>query len=199
MLKKDPALSHRLKSMPGVRVPGAWDSFELAVRTILGQQVSVAGASTTSGRLAGALGDPVSVDDPGGNFVPERVFPTPERLVNAALEELGIIRSRANAIRDLSRAVLDGRISFDSSQEPATFVADLMTIRGIGEWTARYLSMRALRNPDAFPSTDLGLQKSLDPDRRMSAKELETLAEHWRPWRAYAAMLLWQAPQSSGG
>lgn len=199
VLQLDNFLAECLKQLPGVRVPGCWNGFELAVRTILGQQVSVAGATTVTGRVAESFGTPLDA----GRFIEgtslNRLFPEPEVLVDARLEEIGVIRSRANAIRDLSLAVCNGDLAFDDSQEPETFVSRLTSIKGIGDWTAQYLSMRVLRNPDAFPASDLGLQKAMDPQRRMTSGELKSKAEDWRPWRAYAAMLLWQGPQSSGG
>jgi AraC family transcriptional regulator of adaptative response / DNA-3-methyladenine glycosylase II len=199
VLHSDPDLSPRLRKLPGVRVPGAWDGFELSVRTILGQQVSVAGASTMTGRLVETYGEKIS--DSIGNKIsgPGLLFPTPRHLLDAPLEEIGIIRSRASAIRSLARATVEGTVSFDTAQNPVDFINALTAIKGIGDWTAQYLSMRVLRNPDAFPASDLGLRKAIDPKQRLTPKELQERAGNWRPWRAYAAMLLWQRPDSSGG
>lgn len=196
-LGDDPLLSDRLKACPGIRVPGTWDGFELAVRTILGQQVSVAAASTMAGRIAATFGDPLNAAQGPESDRPSRLFPTPRQLVSAPLERIGVVRTRAAAIRALSHAVVQGDIDFDAAQDPDRFARRLTEIKGIGEWTAAYLCMRVLKDPDAFPASDLGLRKAIDPDRRLSAGELSNRAENWRPWRAYAAMLLWQAPKAS--
>jgi AraC family transcriptional regulator of adaptative response / DNA-3-methyladenine glycosylase II len=199
VLNSDPDLSPRLRNLPGVRVPGAWDGFELSVRTILGQQVSVAGASTMTGRLVETYGEKIS--DPIENKVsgPGLLFPSPRDLLDAPLEVIGIIRSRASAIRSLALATVEGAVSFDTAQDPVDFMNALTAIKGIGDWTGQYLSMRVLRNPDAFPASDLGLRKAIDPTQKLTPKELQDRARNWRPWRAYAAMLLWQGPDSSGG
>ena len=199
VLNNDNTLVSLTRVLPGVRVPGAWDGFELAVRTILGQQVSVAGATTLAGRLAETLGDEITNNEFAEQAGIKRVFPAPGKLSHAKLEEVGIIRSRADAIRELSAQVHSGHIAFDDTQDPEEFTRKITSIKGIGDWTAQYLCMRALRNPDAFPAADLGLQKALVPGDRLTTTELKSRAEDWRPWRAYAAMLLWQGPQSSGG
>ncbi|HKJ17328.1 MAG TPA: AlkA N-terminal domain-containing protein [Xanthomonadales bacterium] len=199
ILGQDPLLSPQLKSLPGIRVPGCWDGFELAVRTILGQQISVAGASTMTGRLAAAHGRLFKPDICNEKHAPGLLFPGPENLVDAPLEKSGIISSRATAIRTLARSVLDGAISFDTTQDPESFEKGLTAIKGIGDWTAQYLLMRVLRDPDAFPASDLGLRKSAGAKKPISTGELKKQSQEWRPWRAYAAMLLWQKPDSSGG
>jgi len=198
-LARDRLLARRLESLPGIRVPGAWDGFELAVRAILGQQVSVAGATTLAGRLAERYGEPLDSAHDARSGDPARLFPTPRRLAKAPLEELGVIGSRASAIRSLARMVLAGDLDFDDAQDEAAFVARITSIKGIGEWTAQYLCMRVLKNPDAFPATDLGLRKAFEPARRLAPGELNSMAEDWRPWRAYAAMLLWQNSNTKGG
>lgn len=197
-LGKDRTLKKHLKAAPGVRVPGAWSGFELAVRTILGQQVSVAGASTQTGKLARAFGTPLAGAHSDDADHPTLLFPTPEQLAGASLEKCGIIASRAAAIRALSRAVLAKEISFDIASDPHDFRTGLKAIKGIGDWTAEYLAMRVLKDPDAFPASDLGLRKSLNPSQIMTTTELRDRAEAWRPWRAYAAILLWQFPEKSG-
>lgn len=198
VLGRDRRLAGRLASAPGIRVPGAWDGFELAVRTILGQQVSVAGATTMAGRLAEAFGEPLEFATAAESGGPRLLFPTPSRLAGARIEDIGVIAGRASAIRSLARMVLGGELDFDDAQDEPTFVDAITSVRGIGDWTAQYLSMRVLKNPDAFPAGDLGLCKAVDPARRLTPAELKSRAEDWRPWRAYAAMLLWQTSNTSG-
>lgn len=203
VLSLDERLRHLLQLQPGVRVPGAWDGFELTIRAILGQQISVAAATTLSGRLAKRYGDSLNVDVPDvpDEAKPDTVFPSASSLLRARLGDLGIIRSRAETIRRVSKAVVEGEISFDPSQETAEFCRSLVAIKGIGDWTAQYVAMRALKDPDAFPNSDLGLLRAFDaPDRdRMKPVELKARSEAWRPWRAYAALLLWSSDNNSGG
>jgi len=201
-LSRDKHLTGLIGENPGIRVPGAWDGFELIVRAILGQQVSVAAATTLSGRLAKRYGDKVTVTVPGVDVAsaPCVVFPRPQKLLRARLGDLGIIGSRAETIRRIAKAVVAGQIGFDPTQNVDDFCRDLIAIKGIGEWTAQYVAMRALKDPDAFPHADLGLLRAFDaPDRaRMKPAELKARAETWRPWRAYAALLLWSSGDNSG-
>ena len=174
---------------PGLRVPGAFDGFQLALRAILGQQVSVAGASTLAGRLAEAFGEPFE----GGPAGLSRLSPTPERLAEggeAAIAAIGLPGARARAIHALAVAVSTGTLDLEPRPDPSAQVAQLETLPGVGAWTAQYIAMRAFAWPDAFPHSDLGLRKALG-----NASPLEVLqsAEAWRPWRAYAAMHLWHA------
>lgn len=199
VLERFPLLEPKLRSLPGVRVPGAWSGFELAVRTILGQQISVAGASTIAGRIAARFGKPVEGGQDSCFEEGYVLFPGPERLASAALEEVGVISARANAIRSLARSVTDGSVSFDPSQDPEAFRSAITSIKGIGDWTAKYLMMRVIRDPDAFPAGDLGLRKAASSDELLTPAALDNLARDWRPWRSYAAMLLWQQPGSAGG
>lgn len=203
VLSRDGDLSALLNSQPGIRVPGVWDGFELTIRAILGQQISVAAATTLSGRLAKRYGETLNVAVPGipEDLGPHTIFPRAEKLLRARLGDLGIIRSRADTIRRVSKAVVEGRISFDPSQDTTEFCRSIVTIKGIGEWTAQYIAMRALKDPDAFPHSDLGLLRAFDaPDReRLKPAELKLRAEAWRPWRAYAALLLWGSEKNSGG
>lgn len=198
-LGADPLLKRSLRAHPGIRVPGAWDGFELTVRTVLGQQVSVKAATTLAGRLAAKYGEPLRFLDDKGQVGLNRLFPRPERLVRARIETLGIVKSRAETIRRIASAVVSDELSFDPAQDPREFCAKLKAIRGIGDWTAQYVAMRALKNPDAFPQGDLGLLKAAAHPDRVTSKELLTSAEAWRPWRAYAAMLLWNTLPNSGG
>jgi AraC family transcriptional regulator of adaptative response / DNA-3-methyladenine glycosylase II len=176
----DPLLKGPLAAHPGIRTPGAWDPFELSVRAILGQQISVAAATTIAGRVADRWGTPLDASPLS------RLFPTPAQLADAPLEEAGIISTRAATLRALARAVRDGALRFESE----TALTTLRGIPGIGEWTAQYIAMRALNEPDAFPTGDLVLRRMAGD---CSTRELDRRAEAWRPWRAYAVMLLWQA------
>lgn len=195
-LGKDETLCRLLRRNPGVRVPGAWDGWELTVRAVLGQQVSVKAATTFAGRIAARYGEPCELDGMPG----ARLFPTPQQLARARLERLGVIRTRAQTIRDLARAALGGRVSFAASQDVDEFGAALRSIRGIGDWTTQYVAMRALKDPDAFPASDLGLLRAFDGNGgRLKPAELLARAEHWRPWRAYAALLIWSSEDRAGG
>jgi len=201
VLSTDKTLNPLLKRNPGVRVPGSWDGFELTVRAILGQQVSVSAATTLAGRIADRYGESLDIAVDGLRQVPNRLFPPPEKLARARLENLGIISSRAKTIRSVAAGVLNGRISFDAAVPVEDFRESLMALKGIGDWTAEYVAMRSLKNPDAFPSSDLGLLRAFDrTDReRMKPNELAARAEAWRPWRAYAALLLWGSSKGAGG
>ena len=183
-LGADPLLGGPLARHPGIRMPGAWDGFELAVRAILGQQVSVRGATTLAGRLASMFGAPVA--NAGGTG---RLFPTPARLADAAIERAGVMKTRAEAIRCLARYVVDGTISLGPCIDGRATIAALTALPGIGDWTAEYIAMRALGEPDAFPRGDLVLRRLAGG---LSARELDRRSDAWRPWRAYAVMLLWQ-------
>jgi len=189
-LGRDPAMARRLRENPGIRVPGAWDGFELAVRAILGQQVSVKGATTLSGRLAEHFGRPtrLAADDQELAFL----FPTPARLAESDVAAIGLPRSRADAIRSLATAIASGQLDLDEPCNLDDSISRLTALPGIGDWTAHYIAMRALREPDAFPCSDLGLRRALaDSNGPISESKLREMSERWRPWRAYAAMLLW--------
>ncbi len=188
-LRTDPDLAARIKADPGLRVPGCWSGFELAVRAILGQQVSVKGASTLAGRLVKALGQPFAASEGITH-----IFPSPQVLADANLSGIGLTGARAQTIRAFARAVCEARISFEGVVDLSAFLARLCEISGIGQWTAQYVAMRALGEPDAFPSSDLGLMRALELN---SARELERRAEAWRPWRAYAAVHLWNIASES--
>ena len=183
-LKRDPLLSSSLSKRPGLRVPGAWDGFELAVRAILGQQITVTAAATLAGRMAERFGARAEFAAQGIT----RLFPGPEVLAEADSARIGLPGARAQAIRSLARAVAEGKIVLDPSAEPESTRSRLREIPGIGEWTAQYITMRALRDPDAFPAGDLGIQRALEMRKERDVLER---AESWRPWRAYAVMHLW--------
>jgi AraC family transcriptional regulator of adaptative response / DNA-3-methyladenine glycosylase II len=186
-LGSDVHLGAGFRQCPGLRVPGAFSGFELAVRAVLGQQVSVRAATTLAGRLAEAFGEPVDTPPPALT----RLSPSPARLLDAGhdrLTALGLVPARARCILALARAVCEEGLSLEPSSNPEAGMERLMQLPGIGPWTAHYIAMRALRWPDAFPHGDLGLRKALgEPPPRETLR----LAEAWRPWRAYAAMHLW--------
>jgi AraC family transcriptional regulator of adaptative response / DNA-3-methyladenine glycosylase II len=190
-LKGDPTLARAMEMDPGLRVPGSWNGFELATRAILGQQVTVKGATSLAGRLAAKFGKPFS--GPRGLT---HLFPTPAVLADAKLAGVGLTGARAETIRALARAVATGKINFEGVVDTETFLERLCEIPGIGKWTAQYVAMRALREPDAFPSSDLGLLRAL---KLKNYRELEARASAWRPWRAYAAMYLWRIGSQSMG
>jgi AraC family transcriptional regulator of adaptative response / DNA-3-methyladenine glycosylase II len=182
-LKTDPVLAGRVEEDPGLRVPGCWNGFELAIRAILGQQITVKGATALAGRIVSAFGQPFSIASGLTHL-----FPPPEVLADASLASIGLPKARAETIRALARAVRDRKISFERIVDSDAFLACLCEIPGIGKWTAQYVAMRALGETDAFPSGDLGLLRALG---LRNSRELEQRAEAWRPWRAYAAMYLW--------
>src|SRR5215469_824315 len=181
----DGTLAMLVKAAPGVPVPGCWDGFELATRAIVGQQISVKAATTLAGRVVTTFGRPISA--PGGIT---HLFPGAEILAEADLRRAGITQSRAETIRTLARAVCEGRIGFEGIVDADDVLDRLRGIRGIGEWTAQYIAMRALGEPDAFPAGDLGLVRA---SGAQNSGQLERRAEAWRPWRAYAAMYLWKS------
>jgi AraC family transcriptional regulator, regulatory protein of adaptative response / DNA-3-methyladenine glycosylase II len=188
-LRRDRRLRNLVARRPGLRVPGCWDGFELAVRAILGQQVSVAAATTLAGRLVAAHGTPLpNANGSGLQFV----FPAPAVLADANLSSLGLPRARAAAISRFAAAVADRSDLLRESQSLDAAVEKLRQLPGVGEWTAHYIAMRALREPDAFPASDLGLQRAMAAgSTRPTPKQLLAAAEGWRPWRSYAALHLW--------
>jgi AraC family transcriptional regulator of adaptative response / DNA-3-methyladenine glycosylase II len=198
-LGKDAKLATLLKAHRGIRVPGAWDGFELAVRAILGQQISVAAATTLAGRVAARYGEVLTPDLRSKGSSLGFLFPTAARLARVRFNDIGLVRSRAATIRSLSSAVNRGYVDFDFSQDPHEFCEKLKSIKGIGDWTAQYVAMRVLKHPDAFPTADLGLLKAVEAPERVSSATLTQRAENWRPWRAYAALLLWSSLSGSGG
>ncbi len=184
----DRLLSRLVRTHPGLRIPGAWDPFECAVRAVLGQQVSVAAARTLAARVVARVGRPIDENSSGLTHL----FPTAAALVDANLDGLGITGARIAALHALSRAVLEGRVDFSASVEEAT--AALASLPGFGAWTAQYIALRALGEPDAFPSGDLILRRMAAPEGTpLTLRQLETRAEQWRPWRGYAVLHLWRA------
>jgi AraC family transcriptional regulator of adaptative response / DNA-3-methyladenine glycosylase II len=190
-LQSTPHLRPLLRKRPGLRLPGSWDGFEVAVRAILGQQVTVAAARTLASRVVHRFGEPLATPVAPGL---ECLFPTPEVLASADLSAMGITGARIESIRGVARALLDGRVDFRVEQSLDEFVAHWVALPGIGEWTAHYMAMRGLSHPDAFPAADLILRRAASPDgSTLSTKALTQLAEAWRPWRAYAVMHLWRS------
>jgi AraC family transcriptional regulator of adaptative response / DNA-3-methyladenine glycosylase II len=168
---RDKTLGPLVRKYPGIRVPGTWDAFEMAIRAIVGQQISVAGATTLMARIASRHGV------------------TPQSLMRARTNP-GMPQTRWNTIRGLARAVARGEVTFARGATLDESIARLTALPGIGPWTAHYIAMRALREPDAFPHSDLGIRKAAGTT---SDRELLARAEAWRPYRSYATMLLWRS------
>lgn len=193
-LAQDRAFAHAVARRPGLRVPGAWAPFEIAVRAILGQQVSVAAATTFAARIVSAHGALLDWEGaaPAGLT---HAFPTPAALADAPLERVGVVRQRADAIRALARRLRDEPAWLESFADLDDAITRLCALPGVGPWTAQYIAMRGLGEPDAFPHGDLGLMRAFEHVTRQSgAAALHRHAERWRPWRAYAAMRLWHLP-----
>jgi AraC family transcriptional regulator, regulatory protein of adaptative response / DNA-3-methyladenine glycosylase II len=192
-LAKDPALAPLVEARPGLRVPGAWDGFELAIRAVLGQQITVVAAATLAGRLVTAYGDGLA--EPEGRLT--HVFPSPGALATADLTALGMPRARAAALSAVAAAAMADPRLFEATSDLDDAVKRLRAIRGVGEWTAQYIALRQLREPDAFPAADLGLLRAManQDGHKHSSSELLDRAEPWRPWRAYAAQHLWASSE----
>jgi len=184
--RSEPLLAELVKRRPGLRIPGAWDPFECTVRAILGQQVSVAAGRTLAARLVARIGRPIA-----GEEGLTHVFPSPADLATADLNDLGITGMRVVALRALARAVADGELGFEATTEDVC--ASLAALPGIGGWTAQYVALRALFEPDAFPASDLVLRRmAAAGGPPLTTRTLGARAEAWRPWRSYAAVHLWR-------
>ena len=201
-LDADPAAIHAVlgadfPALAGLRVPGTLDGLELAVRAVVGQQVTVAAARTLTTRLVERFGTPLATPIDGLT----RLFPSPAALAAASgdeLGQLGVVRQRQAAIHALAQAVSSGQIRLHAGADVAATMDALKALPGIGAWTADYIALRALRWPDAFPSGDVALQKALAPEgQRLTARAAESRAERWRPWRAYAVIRAWHSPLHS--
>jgi AraC family transcriptional regulator of adaptative response / DNA-3-methyladenine glycosylase II len=188
VLAHDPLLAPLVRATPGQRVAGAVDGPELAVRAIIGQQVSVAGARTVAAGLVAAIGGVLANPVPGVT----RTFPTPAALVDSDPTVFSMPNARRDAVVRLARALGEGALVIDAGADPVELRAGLVALRGIGPWTADYIAMRALGDPDAFMPTDLGIRRALGRlGRPDDAASITALAERWRPWRAYAVAHLW--------
>jgi AraC family transcriptional regulator of adaptative response / DNA-3-methyladenine glycosylase II len=195
-LALDDALRESIRTTPGLRVPGAWDVFEISLRAVLGQQISVAGASRLAGRLTERFGARLAT--PHGSLT--RLAPTASRLARASTEDIasiGLPRARAETVLHVARFAESRGLAFEIGTTLEALVDALVAIPGIGPWTAQYIAMRALRHPDAFPAGDLGLRKAMGRLEHASGplreSALAVRSEVWRPWRAYAAEHLWHS------
>ncbi|MBB3225473.1 AraC family transcriptional regulator of adaptative response / DNA-3-methyladenine glycosylase II [Luteibacter sp. Sphag1AF] len=186
----DPVLGPAVRRRPGLRLPGGWDGFEIAVRAILGQQVSVAAARTLATRLVDRYGQRIEPSPLPGL---DRLFPEPAVLADVDLRDIGLTTGRAATINTVAAAVRDGRVDFRTDRTLDELVALWTALPGIGDWTAQYLAMRALGHPDAFPAADLILRRAASTTgEELSTRALTLRAQAWRPWRAYAVMHLWR-------
>ncbi len=195
-LRRDDVLGPLVRRRPGLRLAGAWDRFETSVRIIVGQQVSVAGASTLSGRLAARFGQTVDVDLPGGL---RYLFPSPDTLARADLQDIGMPSARARTIITFAKAVASGEIDLVRVPSLEDVCTELEAIPGIGPWTSHLIAARAMGHPDAFAASDLGLRKGaarlLGRNEPLSARDVWALAERWRPHRTTAMAYLWMSPK----
>ena len=186
--RRDALLAPLVKRRPGLRIPGMWDPFECAVRAVLGQQVSVAAGRTLAARLVARIGRAIA----GGEDGLTHLFPTPAAMAVASLDGLGITGARVRALQALAEAVTRGTVDFGAPTEEVA--AALVALPGVGPWTASYVALRALGEPDAFPVGDLVLRRMASPNGALLApRALEERAERWRPWRGYATLHLWRA------
>jgi AraC family transcriptional regulator of adaptative response / DNA-3-methyladenine glycosylase II len=189
-LGDDPILRPMLHALPGRRVPGHVDGFELAVRAVLGQQVSVRGARALAARLVRSLGTPLI----GAHGELTHLFPTPDAIAGADPESMSLTKTRARALLGLAGAVADGRVDLDPGADRDETAARLLALPGIGPWTINYVRMRALGDPDAFLPTDVGVRKGLAAlGAGGDASAVEAVSQRWRPWRSYAMQHVWAA------
>ena len=192
-LAKDHLIGSLVRSRPGLRIPGAWEPFECAVRAVLGQQVSVAAGRTFAARLVERAGRTIT----GGGDGLTHLFPSPAAVASVSLDGLGLTQARTAALRSLAQAVLEGRVDFGAS--PAELMAALSGLPGIGPWTAQYVLLRALGEPDALPSGDLVLRRMAAPTQvLLSGRQLDERSRDWQPWRGYAVLHLWRAAAGTG-
>jgi AraC family transcriptional regulator of adaptative response / DNA-3-methyladenine glycosylase II len=192
-LSRDKILRPFVKANPGMRVPGAFNGFELGLRAILGQQVTVKAATTVAGRVATAFGEPILTRFKELN----RLTPSPEQVARSSVDKLarlGIVGARCRSILALAQAQTSGKLSLDSGNhhDPDATIERLIELPGIGRWTANYIAMRALRWPDAFPKEDIAIRNNLG---KVTAKQAEIMSQAWRPWRSYAVLHIWRNPR----
>jgi AraC family transcriptional regulator of adaptative response / DNA-3-methyladenine glycosylase II len=187
---KDPLLRASVARNPGLRVPGAFDGFEMATRAILGQQITVKAATTLAGRLAAAYGEKIETSFPELT----RLSPLAAQLAGARIDDvakLGILATRAATIIALAQSFESRTLKLNAGSSPEADIATLVTLPGIGPWTAHYVAMRASRWPDAFPTGDIGVRNNLGG---VSSRQAEAMSQAWRPWRSYAVMHIWNNP-----
>ncbi|OJW47093.1 MAG: adenosine deaminase [Alphaproteobacteria bacterium 41-28] len=186
-LMKDRRIKAIVLKNPGLRVPGAFDGFEMAIRAILGQQITVKAATTIASRFADVFGEKIETSFPELN----RLSPLPECIAKATIDDiakLGIVSARAKSIIALAKAYVAKELQIDAGVNPEKTMKELVNLPGIGQWTAHYIAMRALRWPDAFPKEDIAVRKNLGG---VTAKEAEEISQLWRPWRSYAVLHIW--------
>jgi DNA-3-methyladenine glycosylase II len=190
-LSQDAQLAALVARYPGLRIPTAFDPFEQAVRAIVGQQVTVKAAVTIVGRLVKRLGEPLADAPEDG---PTLLFPTPHAIADATLDGIGMPGKRVATLQGFARAFADGSLGLHADDGVDDLIDRLCALPGIGPWTAQYIALRAFGVADAFPASDLGLLKAkIWGSAGITARALTVQAEAWRPWRAYAAMYLWQS------
>ncbi|WOH37717.1 AlkA N-terminal domain-containing protein [Thalassotalea fonticola] len=206
-LAKHPTLKPIIENYPGLRLPGCWDIFEFSIRAILGQQISVKAATTLAGRIAQKFTKPIVEENaeaayPHGLSI---LFPKAEMLASAGFDDIGITNTRQQTLHTWIKFFIANKPLFDNPRDTESFEKTLCELKGIGPWTANYMAMRGLSLPDAFPAADLGLIKALsnnselreqlklEDDKPLTGKQILAIAESWRPWRAYAAIYLWQS------
>lgn len=191
VLKSNPLLNKIIEKRKGMRLPIAWDPFELAVRAVVGQQISVKAARTVLGRIVQRAGPPFETQKQTGLM---HYFPTAMELSNTDLSAIGMPQKRIESLNLLSRAIAAEKLSIQVKGKRSDFIKKIIEIPGIGEWTANYIAMRGLGEADAFPASDLGIIRALSGEGgRLTRKQISEMAENWRPWRAYAAIYLWHA------
>jgi len=191
-LMKDPLLRQSVAKNPGLRVPGAFDGFEMAIRAILGQQITVKAATTIAGRFADAFGE--KIETPFRELT--RLSPLAARVARAHIEDvakLGIVRTRAASLIALAQAFESGALTLDAGSSLEADIEKLVALPGVGQWTAHYIAMRASRWPDAFPTGDIGVRNNLGG---VSTKQADEMSQAWRPWRSYAVMHIWNNPRN---
>lgn len=186
VFKNDRKMASIVNALPGLRIPGAWDWFEIAIRAILGQQITVKAARTIAGRIVKAIGTPLN-----GNSA--TLFPTPEQMINASMNGMGIPSRRIEAIRQLAKASIEKKIGPDSGIGLAESIERLCLIPGIGPWTAHYIALRTFNERDVFLPGDVGLRRSASKlvGKNFTDVELLKYSERWRPYRSYAVLYLW--------
>ncbi len=193
-LAKHPKLAAVIEQVPGLRLPGCWDIFEFSIRAILGQQISVKGATTLAQRIAEKYGSNVADSESAGKGKPRKYFPSINALLDVDYQDIGLTRSRIATLQTWVSYFQAQQSIFTKGLTIEELEIALTKLKGIGPWTVNYIGMRGLSDPDAFPSADLGIIKALTYDEiKPKNKDILTLAESWRPWRAYAAIYLWQS------